>query len=80
MKHLMKLRNFPNMEIKTIYNGVNTNVFKATESDIKEKFHISGKMLLGVAAVWDGRKGLRDFVKLRERINKNDIIILVGLS
>lgn len=38
-------------------------------------------MLLGVASIWDERKGLQDFIELAKVIDKNDYqIVLVGLS
>ena len=37
-------------------------------------------MILGVAAIWDKRKGLEDFVKLRKMLDNNYQIILVGLT
>lgn len=47
----------------------------------KEKLNIVGKfMILGVAAIWDKRKGLEDFVKLRKMLDNNYQIILVGLT
>jgi len=36
--------------------------------------------LLGVASVWDRRKGLSDFIKLSQLIDENSIIILIGLT
>lgn len=35
---------------------------------------------MGVAAVWDARKGLNDFIELRHRLPENYQIKLVGLS
>jgi glycosyltransferase involved in cell wall biosynthesis len=37
-------------------------------------------MILGVASVWDSRKGLNDFIRLRTILSKNLSIILVGLT
>ena len=46
----------------------------------KEVSEEGRKVVLGVASVWDRRKGLEEFVKLRERLSDEYIIILVGLS
>lgn len=44
-------------QTKVINNGVDINVFKYTESDIKERYDIKNKrVILGVASVWDKRK------------------------
>lgn len=37
-------------------------------------------MVLGVAAIWDYRKGLEDFAKLSELLNSEYQIVLVGLT
>ncbi len=66
---------------KVIYNGVDTEVFRPTESDVRGKYNCQGKkIILGVAAVWDKRKGMSTFVKLSNRLDDTYQIILVGLS
>lgn len=68
-------------ETRVIYNGVDTSVFKPTPSGIKEKYGCNGKkIILGVAAVWDKRKGFEDFLQLSEKIDDSYRIILVGLD
>lgn len=37
-------------------------------------------VLLGVASIWDKRKGLEDFVQLYNMISEDWVIVLVGLS
>lgn len=67
--------------VQVINNGVDTKIFKPTESNIKEKYHISDKkVVLGVASVWDKRKGLDTFIELSKNINKNYQIVLIGLK
>lgn len=63
--------------IQTIHNGIDIELFKPVENYIpKNRFTI-----IGVAAVWDKRKGLDDFVKLRSLLSFEDYeIILVGLT
>lgn len=42
---------------------------------------LNGKyVVLGVAAIWDNRKGLEDFIKLRKMLNDDYEILLVGLT
>lgn len=66
---------------KVIHNGVNTDVFKPTQNKIKEQYNCQGKkIVLGVAAVWDKRKGLSSFIELAKRLDSSYQIILVGLS
>jgi len=61
----------------TIHNGIDIDVFRPTELSIKDN---TQKVILGVASVWDRRKGLDEFVKLRALLPENYMIILVGLS
>ena len=37
-------------------------------------------MLLGVASVWEERKGLQDFVKLASMLDDRFVIVLVGIT
>jgi len=68
-------------QTRVIYNGVDTAIFKPTEGNVKEKYGCVGKkIVLGVAAVWDKRKGLSSFVELAKRLDESYQIILVGLS
>jgi putative colanic acid biosynthesis glycosyltransferase len=69
------------LPIKTIYNGIDTSIFKHTKKNIKEYYNISDKFLiLGVASTWEERKGLKDFRELASRLDKDTAIILVGLN
>lgn len=72
------LKKFP---VTTIYNGIDLNVFKPLKSDFKSKNGLSGKkVVLGVANVWEKRKGLDDFIKLSKVLPNDYKIVLVGLS
>lgn len=66
---------------RVIYNGVDTETFKPVDSNAKEKYKCQGKkIVLGVAAVWDKRKGLNSFIELAKRLDESYQIILVGLN
>lgn len=67
--------------IEVINNGIDTAVFCPTESNFKEKNGLSGKkIILGVANIWDARKGLGDFISLSKKISDDYRIVLVGLD
>ena len=67
--------------IITIYNGIDLNVFKPKHSDFKKRMGIEDKkMILGVANIWEKRKGLDDFVDLSKLLDDSYKIVLVGLS
>ena len=68
-------------QTEVIHNGVDINVFKYTESDIKERYGIKNKrVILGVASVWDKRKGLDIFIELSKQLDNEYQIVLIGLN
>ncbi len=72
------LKDYP---VKVINNGIDLNVFKPTESNFREKHGLVGKkIILGVASVWDARKGLNDFIKLANEVDADTKIVLVGIT
>lgn len=69
--------------VEVVYNGVNLNLFKSTLDDsILDKYNLprNKKIILGVANIWEKRKGLDDFVKLSNDISSDIVIVLVGLN
>lgn len=73
------LKKYP---IKTIHNGIDTDVFKPSCCDhVKAKYKIEHHfIILGVAHRWSPRKGLSDFIELSKQLTEKDVIILVGLN
>lgn len=72
------LRDYP---VEVIYNEVNREQFQPTPGDFREKYGLQGKkILLGVASVWEERKGLKDFVALKQLLDDRFQIVLIGLS
>lgn len=68
--------------VEVRYNTINTNIFKPTPSTFREKYNlVDKKIILGVASVWEARKGLYDFVKLNEALDHDKFaIVLVGVT
>lgn len=67
--------------VEVINNGVDTNIFKPILSDIKQQYGIENKkIILGVASVWDKRKGLDTFIELSKKLDYDYKIVLIGLS
>ncbi len=67
--------------VTVIYNGVDLDDFKPSESDFRKNNHLEDKQIIvGVANVWTEKKGLTDFYSLNEKLNDNQVIVLVGLS
>ena len=70
-----------NLQCTTIYNGIDLNIFKPTDSDFRKKYSLEDKIIvLGVASTWDVRKGLNDFIKLSSMLSDEYRIVLVGVS
>lgn len=73
---LLKQSYLKDRRIITIHNGIDIRRFHV--SDLSREscaFNI-----LGVASVWDARKGLPDFIKLRSMLHSDFSITLVGLT
>ncbi len=70
-----------NYNIKVIYNGIDLDVFKPiiTNDDVKSAYK-ADYLLLGVANVWDERKGLNRFIELSKIIDRDCKILLIGLN
>lgn len=64
-----------NYTVKNIYNGIDTNIFCPKE--IKKQ---NTSIILGVASVWDERKGLKDFLTLSKFLKDDEEIILIGVT
>lgn len=72
------LKGYP---VEVHYNTIDTSIFKPTSSDFRERYGLQDKIIvLGVANVWEDRKGLFDFYKLAEMLDDRYAIVLVGLS
>ena len=72
------LKEYP---VEVVYNTVDQTVFRPTPSDFRKKHGLEGKvLLLGVANVWEERKGLKDFIALSGKLDDRFQIVLVGLT
>ena len=60
-----------------INNGIDLSIFKPI---LSKNVFFAKKVVLGVASVWDERKGLDDFIKLSFLLEDDEEILLVGLS
>lgn len=72
---------FKDKKIQCIYNGIDTDLYRPVESDIRKRYQLEGKyVILGVSGVWNHGKGLADFFKLSELIDGDSRIVLVGIT
>ena len=67
--------------VEIINNGIDLEIFKPTESNFREKNNLKDKfIILGVASVWDRRKGLNYFVDLSKKLDEKYKIVVVGVN
>jgi glycosyltransferase involved in cell wall biosynthesis len=67
--------------VEVINNGVDLGMFCPSSSDFRLRNSLDGKyVILGVANVWDRRKGLEYFVELVDGLHADEKIVLVGLT
>lgn len=68
-------------KVKVINNGIDLDVFKPTKSDFRKRYGLENKcIILGVASVWNRRKGLSYLIKLSEMLDETYKIIVVGVN
>lgn len=82
MADLVKESFLAEYTVKVINNGIDLSVFKPTHNNFREKYDLQNKkIILGVAFIWDKRKGLDVFVELANRLNPEKYqIVLVGTN
>ncbi len=68
-------------EIRVINNGINLDIFKPTESDLRNRYNLQDKkVILGCAMPFNKRKGFDVFLDLAKTLDESYAIVLVGLS
>ena len=79
LKEYVKKSFLSTKEIYVINNGVNQEIFRNTPNDIKIQLGIQDKiMLLGVASVFEERKGIDDFITLGNILPNQYQLVLIG--
>ena len=72
---------FKGKNIITINNGTDLTTFKIVNGNKRLSLNLQNKkIVLGVASIWDKRKGFDDFIRLNELLSDEYKIILVGLN
>lgn len=82
LKNLVKQSFLKDYPVEVINNGIDLKRFKPVKTEsIIEKYSLNGyKIVLGVASVWDRRKGLDHFIELAKLMDDDIRIVLVGLD
>lgn len=72
------LKEYP---VQVIPNGIDRKCFRPVKSLLRQRLGLEGRfVILGVANVWERRKGLEYFVKLSGKLSEEYKVILIGLS
>lgn len=82
LKNLVSQSFLSEYPVQVIHNGIDLKQFRPVERNgIDTKYNLADKqILLGVASVWDRRKGLKYFLDLSKQLDDSYRIILVGLT
>jgi glycosyltransferase involved in cell wall biosynthesis len=81
LKDLVKQSFLQDYPVEVIHNGIDLNTFRPNKEDLPVRVqHVQNRIILGVASVWDERKGLADFKKLAPMLDEEYQIVLVGLT
>ena len=70
---------------RTIHNGVDLSLFRVLPrsefATVRERYGLAGRfMILAVASAWSSRKGLDDYRSLADRLEKDCVLVLVGVD
>ncbi len=66
-------------EIRTIPNGIDLDVFKPTDSELRKKYGLENKtILLSVAGVWAKNKGAEFLYILSKQMDENFAFVMIG--
>lgn len=67
--------------VKVINNGIDLNLFKPTKSSFRQTHGLKDEtIVLGVASIWEERKGLKYLVELAEKLDSSYKIVIVGVN
>ncbi len=74
-----KLFGLTNAKYATIYNGIDFEIFKPTESDLRKQLNIDGKfILLGPSDKWKSAHNIENLKLLASKIDEDCVIVLFG--
>lgn len=70
---------FSDKNITPIYNGIDLNTFRKKSVD-RAKWMNGKFVILSVSMGWSRKKGFDDFMELSQKLNDDEIIVLIGLT
>ncbi|MBO5340562.1 MAG: glycosyltransferase [Oscillospiraceae bacterium] len=67
--------------VRVIPNGIDTDIFKPTPGEMRQRYHLEDKkIVMGAASAWDESKGLSDLLRLAQMLPEEYAVVLVGLT
>jgi putative colanic acid biosynthesis glycosyltransferase len=68
-------------QVNVVPNGIDISKFKPVATNLRNTLNLGGKkIILGVAMIWDRRKGLEDMIRLSIDLGRDYQVILIGLT
>lgn len=81
LENLVKNSFLAKYDTVTIHNGIDLSIFKPIENGFRKKYNLENKfIILGVSSVWNQRKGFEEYIEISNKLNDNEVIVLVGVS
>lgn len=81
LKRMVQSSYLSGYQVRTIYNGIDLQVMKPCYTKLRNIYQLEDKkVILGVASVWNEKKGLGIFRELANRLPGNCQIVMIGVS
>lgn len=81
LKHQVEQSFLNQYPIRRIYNGIDTDFFRQSNNDLREKYNLENKrVILSVSDGWNERKGFNVIINVSKEAPKDWIFIVIGLS
>ena len=82
LQHELEKSFFQTSNIKTIYNGVDIDVFcERKNKQTLRNYSLEGKCaLLALATTWSAKKGFNDYIELSKQLPTDCVLIMVGVT
>ncbi len=81
LANLVKQSYLGKYPVKVIPNGIDLDIFQPIPGGFRDRYHLQNKkIILGVANIWNFRKGLEFFLKLADKLDDSYQIVLVGVT
>lgn len=81
LKSIVKQSFLREYDVQVVNNGIDTTIFRPTESDLRQRYGLlDSRLVLGAANKWGERKGLAYMKRLAKDLPQGWKVAVVGLS